>query len=109
MRVSRVRPLRTSIPIHVGDRTGRVLDVSRIGLRFELDWPPEDEVPSAMTLTIANPSVTVPVIVVWKLQEGRGPWICGAIVAADRRAEWRRLLATAFLTDGHEARTAASS
>ena len=108
MRLSRTRPLRT-IPIYIGARAGRLLDVSDIGLRFELDWPAEDEIPSTMILAVGTQSVTVPVIVVWKLQEGDRPWICGALVSAHGRAEWRRLLATLSLTASYEAWRASNS
>jgi hypothetical protein len=88
------RSVNAIVPISIGAHVGRLLDVSDIGLRFELDWPAEDEVPSTLTLLIGTPSVAVPVVVAWKLREGDSPWICGALVATGGQAEWRRLLAT---------------
>ena len=86
------RSLNSVIPIRVDAHSGRLLDVSDSGLRFELDWPANDQIPSAVTLFVGTQSVAVPVIVAWKLQEGNRPWVCGALVSADGKAAWRRLL-----------------
>ena len=98
------RSLNSVIPIRVGAHAGRLLDVSDMGLRFEVDWPAEDEIPSTLILLVGTQSVAVPVILAWKLREGARPWICGALVAADAKVEWQRLLTTLGLTSRHEAR-----
>jgi len=82
------------IPIRVGAQAGRLLDVSDVGLRFELDWPADDEVPSTITLLVGFQSVALPVIVAWKVRNSDRPWVCGALVSPEGRAEWRRLLPT---------------
>lgn len=99
------RSLNSVVTIQVGAHVGRLLDVSDIGLRFEVDWPAEDQIPSTMTLVVGTQRVAIPVIVAWKLQEDDRPWICGALVSADAKAEWVRLLATLDLMgDDHNRR-----
>ena len=97
------RSVNAVIPIRVGAQAGRLLDVSDVGLRFELDWPVDDDIPSTITLLVGFQSVALPVIVAWKLREGDRPLICGALVSEDGTAEWRRLLPTLAVIDSHEA------
>src|SRR5687767_2286984 len=94
------RILDAVIPIHIGAHRGRLLDVSDIGLRFEVDWPAEDEIPATLTLLVGPQGAPVPVIVAWKLREGEHPWICGALVSPEGQAEWWRLLTTLGLRGG---------
>ena len=97
------RSLNAIVPVHVGGHGGRLLDVSDIGLRFTVDWPAEDEIPSTATLLVGPQRVPVPVIVAWKVRDGDGPLMCGALVAAEGKGDWRRVLAT-LNVGPHEAR-----
>ena len=87
------RSLNSLVSIRVGPHSGRLLDVSDAGLRFELDWPADDEIPATMTLLLGISSVAIPVIVAWKSRQGDRPWTCGALVSSDGKAEWRRIVA----------------
>ena len=82
------------VALHIGPYRGRLLDVSDVGLRFDVDCPPEAEIAASATVVVGEPSVAVPVTVVWTRREGTRPPICGALVAADGLAGWRQFLAT---------------
>jgi hypothetical protein len=88
------RPLISFIPISIGPHPGRLLDMSDIGLRFEVDAPADAEVRAATTVVLGKSGTAVPIAVVWTSHEGNGPWICGALVAEHGRAEWHMFLAT---------------
>jgi hypothetical protein len=88
------RPLISFVPIRIGPHSGRLLDMSDIGLRFELDAPAGAELRAATTVFLGRSSTAVPITVVWTSHEGDGPWICGALVAEHGRADWHAFLAT---------------
>lgn len=88
------RPTPSVVAVRVGSYTGRLLDVSDVGMRFELDWPPDTEVPGTITVVIGDAGVAVPVRIVWTWHEVAKLRICGGMVAPDGVAEWRRFLST---------------
>ena len=83
---------RVEVALRTGPYSGRVLDVSDVGLRFELDCPPETDFAAIETVVLGAPGVHVAVKVVWTRCEGTARPICGALVAERARVGWREFL-----------------
>ena len=88
------RSPRSVVALRIGADAGRLLDVSDLGLRFELDCPPRRDLPPTIAVVVAEHDVAVRVTVMWTRQQAPGVRICGGVVAADGIAQWQRFVAT---------------
>jgi len=74
----RRRPV-AGITAHVGDQPARIVDVSYVGVKFEIRPPNESELPQTFLLKFPN-AMALQADLVWKSLLNDEMWVCGAAV-----------------------------
>jgi DNA-binding response OmpR family regulator len=65
---------------HVDDAFARIVDISYGGLRFEMER--QQPLPRSFSVTVADPSLSIAVDLVWETRSGDRRWVCGAAVSS---------------------------
>lgn len=92
-RASRQR-LGTPVSVRIGQRPGRVVEVSAIGVGLEVDGAGEATLADSVALQIAALGAAVPIRVAWKRRQGPRTVVCGATIAAEDHARWQAYIKT---------------
>jgi CheY-like chemotaxis protein len=85
-------PVRTAIPVVIGQRPATVVDVSEGGARLEVPCNVGAGLPSTLVLAFTSPSIDIRAEVAWKRRKNHTTWSCGVAVAHDTQPAWRSLV-----------------
>jgi CheY-like chemotaxis protein len=92
-RASRQR-LGTPVSVRIGQRPGRVVEVSAIGVGLEVDSAGDATLADSVALRIAALGTAVPIRVAWKRRQDPRTVVCGATIAAEDHARWQAFIKT---------------
>jgi DNA-binding response OmpR family regulator len=85
-------PVSTSMPLTIGNRRARVVDVSDGGARLEVQCIVGTGLPPTLLLAFESPPVQVRAEVAWKRRKDDTTWICGVAVPQELQTVWRPLV-----------------
>jgi FixJ family two-component response regulator len=78
------KPVSGRVSAQVENIEARIVNVSYGGVGFEIER--EEALPPSFTLTVASPSLSIDVSLVWEARTGDRHWACGAAIAGNAAA-----------------------
>ena len=87
------KPVAGKVSAQVANAHARIIDVSYGGVKFEIER--DQSLPPAFSITVASPSLSVDVDLVWETRSGERHWVCGAAISSGNAAavhDWATLV-----------------